>query len=78
MPSPSNNPRLQNVTEATTIRNATQISVYAVTGTTDVTANGTLTLPEGVGVQLSGEDIIMASVTITPSEGATAIVASFS
>lgn len=77
MPTPSQKPTLVNVTAETVISNATTISIYAVTGTTTVTSEGSAVLPEGVGMTLESADTIIGDVTVTPEVAGAAIVVYF-
>lgn len=70
-------PTLIQATSEVVISGASAISVYSQSGVTQVTANGSFSLAQGVGVTFEADGNLVGDVTITPASGATALVTYF-
>lgn len=69
-------PNLQTITSATTISNATTLTVLSTSGATTITGFGTISLPEGYAVEwVADVGNTLSDVVITPA--GTALVSYF-
>ena len=70
-------PTLISATTETVVTDATALSIFATSGNSTITGNGSFVLAQGTGVAFETNGNVLGQVTVTPAEGATALISYF-
>ena len=70
-------PTLISATTEKLISGATAVSIFAQTGNSTISGNGSFVLAQGVGVAFESNGNVLGDITVTPAEGATALISLF-